>query len=81
MSQTERENYPTDLTDEQWQILRKLLPQASHRRAPQMVCRRTIINAIFYIVRTGCAWRYLPRDFPKWKTVYGIFRVSRNNGT
>jgi putative transposase len=81
MSQTERANYPTDLTDDQWQILRKLLPRRSRRGAPQTVCRREVVNAILYVVRAGCAWRLLPHDFPNWKTVYGIFLIWRNNGT
>jgi putative transposase len=81
MSHTEPANYPTDLTDEQWQILRKLLPQASRRGAPRTVCRRAIVNAILYVLRSGCAWRLLPREFPNWKTVYGIFRRWRDDGT
>jgi len=81
MSHTERKNYPTDVTDEQWQILRKLLPQPSSRGRPQTVCRRAVVNAIFYVLRSGCAWRLLPHDFPNWKTVYGIFFVWRNDGT
>jgi putative transposase len=81
MFHTEPTNYPTDLADEQWQILQKLLPQPSGRGAPQTVCRRAVVNAIFYILRSGCAWRLLPHDFPKWKTVYGIFRAWRNDGT
>ena len=81
MSQTERAKYLTDLTDEQWQIVRKLLPKASHRGAPQTICRRAVLDAIFYVVRSGCAWRLLPREFPNWKTVYGIFREWRNDGT
>jgi putative transposase len=81
MSHTERANYPTDLTDEQWLILRKLLPGPSRRGARQRVCRREVINAILYILRGGCAWRLLPHDFPKWKTVYGIFRAWRIDGT
>lgn len=81
MSHTEQAKYPTDLTDEQWQILRKLLPRPSHRGAPRTVCRRAVINAILYMLRSGCAWRLLPHEFPKWKTVYGIFRGWRNDGT
>src|SRR5262249_32964456 len=81
MSHTELSNYPTDLTDEQWQILRKLLPQrSSSRGAPQTVCRRAVSNAILYVLRSGCPWRLLPREFPKWKTVYGIFLRWRNDG-
>jgi putative transposase len=81
MSHTERANSPTDLTDEQWQILHKLLPGPSHRGARQRVCRREVLNAILYILRSGCAWRLLPHDLPKWKTVYGIFRGWRIDGT
>jgi len=81
MSHAEQANYPTDLTDEQWQILRKLLPQPSSRGRPQTVCRRAVVNAILYVLRSGCAWRLLPHDFPKWKTVYGIFFAWRNDGT
>jgi putative transposase len=81
MFHTEPTNYPTDLADEQWQILHKLLPQPCRRGAPQTVCRRAVVNAILYVLRSGCAWRLLPHDFPKWKTVYGIFRAWRNDGT
>jgi putative transposase len=65
-------NYPSDVTDEQWQIISKLLPPRKKRGRPP-VDRREIINAIFYVNRTGCQWRALPHDFPKWKTVYTVF--------
>jgi putative transposase len=81
MSHTGRANYPTDLTDEQWQILHKLLPRPSRRGRRRHVCRRAVIDAILYVLRSGCAWRLLPREFPKWKTVYGIFRAWRDDGT
>jgi putative transposase len=81
MSHAERAKYPTDLTDQQWQILRPLLPPSPRRGAPQTVCRRSVIDAILYVLRSGCAWRLLPHEFPKWKTVYGIFRNWRNDAT
>jgi putative transposase len=81
MSHTERAKYLTDLTDEQWQIIRKLLPKPSRRGAPQTICRRAVLDAIIYVVRSGCAWRLLPHEFPNWKTVYGIFLRWRNDGT
>jgi putative transposase len=81
MSHAEPANYPTDLTDEQWQILSKLLPRPARRGAPQTVCRRAVVDAILYVLRGGCAWRLLPHEFPKWKTVYGIFRAWRIDGT
>ena len=55
--------YPSDLSDRQWQIIRRLLPKWSGwGRRP--ICRRRVINAILYVVRTGCQWRQLPHDFP-----------------
>jgi putative transposase len=72
--------YSSNVTDRQWQLLRQLLPQRS-RLGRRPIDRRRIINAILYVVRTGCQWRLLPKDFPKWGTVYGIFWKWRNDGT
>jgi putative transposase len=72
-------DYPSDVTDEQWQIISKLLPPRKKRGRPP-VDRREIINAIFYVNRTGCQWRALPHDFPKWKTVYTVFWRWRKEG-
>lgn len=66
------EHYPSDLTDGQWQVIRRLLPKHA-KRGRKPVCRRSILNAILYVNRTGCQWRSLPHDFPKWKTVYTVF--------
>ena len=76
----ERSQYPTDLTDEQWQIIQPLLPGPSDRGSPRRIERREVVNAILYLNRAGCAWRLLPHDFPKWRTVYGIFWEWRNLG-
>jgi putative transposase len=72
-------DYPSDLTDEQWQLIRRLLPKSTKTGRPP-VDRRWVINAILYLNRTGCQWRYLPRDFPKWKTVYTVFWRWRKAG-
>jgi len=67
-----RKHYDTDLTDVQWTLLEKLLPPpAKTGRKP--IDKHCIIDAILYVVRTGCQWRILPHDFPKWKTVYNNF--------
>lgn len=71
--------YPSDLTDEQWQLIERLLPRPSRRGRPP-VDRRQVLNAILYVVRSGCQWRMLPRDFPNWSTVYGVFRRWRLAG-
>jgi putative transposase len=81
MSHTERAKYLTDLTDEQWQILRRPLPPCSRPGAPQRICRRSVLDAIIFAVRSGCPRRLLPHEFPNWKTVYGIFLRWRNDGT
>lgn len=72
-------NYPSDMTDRQWQIICKVLPEPS-RRGRKPIDRRWVLNAILYLVRTGCQWRQLPHDFPNWKTVYTIFRRWRKAG-
>jgi putative transposase len=66
------EEYPSSLTDRQWQVVRQLLPP-KHRRGRPRIDRREILDAILYVVRTGCQWRQLPNDFPNWKTVYTVF--------
>lgn len=71
--------YPSDLTDEQWRIIERLLPKPA-RRGRKPIDRRRIINAVLYVVRSGCQWRMLPWDFPNWSTVYGIFRKWRLAG-
>ena len=74
-----RGNYASDLTNRQWQVIRQLLTRPC-RRGRKPICRRRVINAILYVVRTGCQWRMLPADFPNWSTVYGIFWQWRNEG-
>lgn len=66
-------NYFSDLTDEQWEIVRKFLPPRTGRgRLP--LDRRAVINAILYVLWTGCQWRALPGHFPKWQSVYTVYR-------
>ena len=72
--------YPSDLTDAQWQILRPFFRKRSRRGRPVVYSRREVINAILYVVRSGCQWRMLPHDFPPWKTVYQIFYRWRKDG-
>lgn len=74
-------SYPTDLTDEQWSLLEPMMPPPGVGGRPQSVPRRTIINAILYLQRAGCAWRLLPREFGNWSTIYYYFRLWRIDGT
>ena len=76
----ERQAYPSDLTDEEWAIITPLIPPAKPGGRRRTVDIREILNAIFYLLRSGCAWRMLPHDFPKWQTVYTYFSNWRKDG-
>jgi putative transposase len=73
--------YPTDLTDSEWLYLNSLLPTPKTGGRPRIHSLRAVLDAIFYVLRSGCPWRLLPRDFPPWKTVYHYFRQWRIDGT
>src|SRR6516164_2962467 len=73
--------YPSDLSDEQWAILKPLLPTARPGGRPRKVDLREVVNAIFYRNRNGCTWRALPHDYPPWKTVYNYFEQWKRDGT
>ena len=75
-----RKPYSTDLSDAEWIRLRSYLPTPKAQGRPRRHSLRTILDAIFYLLRTGCPWRYLPRDFPPWQTVYYHFRRFRLSG-
>lgn len=75
-----RETYPTDLTDAEWRYLVPHLPAPEEGGRPRRHTVREILNAIFSLLRSGCAWRLLPHDLPPWKTVYHDFRLWRVQG-
>jgi transposase len=77
----EHRRYPSDLTDREWEILEPLLPTPERPGRPRVHPLREILNAIFYELRSGCAWRMLPKDFPAWQTVYHYFRRWKRDGT
>ncbi|PYE53633.1 IS5 family transposase [Deinococcus yavapaiensis] len=76
-----RHPYPSDLTDREWRILEPLVPLAKQGGRPRKHPLRDILDAIFYVDRSGCSWRMLPHEFPPWKTVYHYFRQFRLDGT
>ncbi len=73
--------YPTDLADDEWALIEPFLKVQTPLGAPRRVDIRAVVDAIFYKLRTGCQWRYLPVDFPNWVTVYYYFRKWGDNGT
>jgi putative transposase len=73
--------YPSDLTDRQWDCLKELIPPAKPGGRPRTLEMRGVINAILYLVVTGCQWRLLPREFPAWQSVSTYFRQWCDDGT
>jgi putative transposase len=76
-----RKPYSTDLSDAEWTCLEPYLPAPKANGRPRVYPLREILNAIFYVVRSGCSWRLLPNDFPPWRSVYHYFRQFRLDGT
>ena len=71
-------NYPTNLTDKQWQVMENILDGKKRKRKHSL---RDVFNAVLYLLKTGCQWRMLPSDFPKWELVYYYFRQWKEDGT
>jgi putative transposase len=71
----ERKPYSTDLTDEQWMLIEPFLPQAKPGGRPRSADLREVVNALLYLVRSGCQWRMIPHEFPPWRTCYNYFRA------
>src|SRR5690349_7561860 len=72
--------YPSDVTDEPWRLIRRLIPVYPGGR-PRTTDPRDVAGAIFYVLRTGCQWRYLPKDFPPKSAAWRYFDEGRHNGT
>jgi putative transposase len=72
--------YPTDLTDPEWAILAPFIPPAKAGGRPRTTDMREVVNAIVYVLRSGCQWRMLPKDFPPYQTVYDYFQNWRLAG-
>ncbi len=75
-----RKIYPTDLSDEEWALLRACLPELHRTVRMRTHSLRDVFDAVFYVLRSGCPWRLVPGDFPPWSTVYYHFRKSRLGG-
>jgi putative transposase len=76
-----RRRYPTDLTDAEWGCIEPYITFANRRGRPRIHSLRRVLDAVFYVLRSGCAWRLLPLDFPPWRVVYYWFRKWRIEGT
>jgi len=76
----ERKPYRSDLSEGEWALLESHIPAPMEGGRPAEHTRREIVNAIRYVLRTGCGWEYLPHDFPPAKTVYDYFRQWSKQG-
>ncbi len=70
-----RRDYPSDIKSEQFEVIRPLLESARKRTAPRQVDLYEVFCAVLYLLRTGCQWRALPSDFPKWRTVHSYWAI------
>jgi putative transposase len=80
LQKARRSSYPSDVTDEQWAIIRPLLEEPKATGRPWKYTTREMLNAMFYLIMTGCQWRALPHDLPPWTSVYKRFRQWTDEG-
>jgi putative transposase len=75
-----RKQYPSDLTDIEWAYHEPLIPATSGKGRKEDYTKRSILNGIFYLVRSGCAWRMMPNDLPPWGICYHYFSLWKHGG-
>lgn len=80
MEKVSNKKYATDLNEAQWKWISAYFRRSGKRGAPRKYDRRNVVNAILYVVKTGCQWRMLPKDYPPWKAVYQMFFRWRRTG-
>jgi putative transposase len=73
--------YPSDLSEKEWGIIRRLIPPSPPIGADRWIDIRKVVNGILYVNRSGCQWRMLPKEYEHWNTTYGYFRKWRKDGT
>jgi transposase len=71
--------YPSDLTDTQWALIKDHFNTGNYGKS-RKYSHRLLLNAVFYIIKTGCQWRFLPKEFPPWKTVYSFYKRAKDKG-
>ena len=73
-------NYPSDLTDKQWNLIKHLFEHENRGKHLQVHPKRILVNAVFYLNKTGCQWRQMPHDFPNFKTVFSFYQRANQSG-
>ena len=67
--------YPSDVTDKQWELIKEHFDTGNYGKS-RKYSQRILINAVFYVMKTGCQWRFLPKEYPSWKTVYSFYKLT-----
>ena len=80
-ARTQRPAYPSDLADAEWQLIEGMIPPAAGGGRQRDTNMRAVVDGILYLLRSGCAWRMLPKDFPPWQTVHHYYSRWRKDGT
>ena len=80
-ARSQRPIYPSDLTDAEWQWIEDVIPPETGGGRHRDTDMRQVVNGILYLVRSGCSWRMLPKDFPPYTTVYEYYNRWRKDGT
>src|SRR5713226_325627 len=80
-ARSRRQGYPSDLSDAEWQLIQGMIPPEVGGGRHRDTDMRSVVEGILYLVRSGCAWRMLPKDFPPWSTVHHYYRRWRKDGT
>ena len=71
--------YPSDLTDKEWSLIEKHFDTGNYGKSRKHT-KHSLINAVFYVIKTGCQWRFLPKEYPPWKTVYSFYKRAKDKG-
>ena len=72
-------SYPTDLTDSQWELIEEFFDTGNYGKNRRH-SKRSLVSGVFYVIKTGCQWRFLPKDYPPWETVYSFYRRAKDTG-
>jgi len=70
--------YPSDLSDKQWDLIKSHFDTGNYGKS-RKYSKRELTNAVFYLIKTGCQWRFLPQEYPPWKSVYSFYIRARQN--
>lgn len=71
--------YPSDLTEKQWELIKQHFDKGNYGKG-RIHSQQRLVNGVLYVIKTGCQWHFLPRDFPPYKTVYSFYKRAKDKG-